>query len=100
MQLFLDTANINEIKKYASWGIIDGVTTNPSLIAREGVSLETRIKEIAEVINGPISAEVTATDAKEMLEEGKKYAAWHNNVYVKVPATHDGIRATTEYYKE
>ena len=62
MQFFLDTANLEDIKKYASWGIVDGVTTNPSLIAKEGVSLEKRIKEIAKVVRGPISSEVVSND--------------------------------------
>lgn len=93
MQIFLDTANLDEIKKYAVLGIVDGVTTNPSLIAKEGVSLEKRIKEICAVISGPVSSEVVATDYEGMLEEGRKYAKWAKNVYVKVPMTVDGIHA-------
>lgn len=93
MQFFLDTANIDEIKKYAAWGTVDGVTTNPSLIAKEGVSLESRIKEIAQIVDGPISAEVIALDAKGMIEEGKRNASWHKNVYVKLPMTPDGLIA-------
>lgn len=93
MQFFLDTANLEEIKKYAKWGMIDGITTNPSLIAKEGVSLEKRIKEIAAIIDGPISSEVIATDLKGMIEEGKKMAKWHPNVYVKVPMTPNGLMA-------
>lgn len=94
MEFFLDTANIDDIKKYAAWGIIDGVTTNPTLIAREGVSLEKRIKEIAEVVDGPISAEATATDVDGMIKEGKEYAKWHENVYIKLPITPEGLQAT------
>jgi len=93
MQIFLDTANLDEIKKYAALGIVDGVTTNPSLIAKEGVSLEKRIKEICAVVKGPVSSEVVATDYKGMLTEGRKYAKWAKNVYVKVPMTVDGIKA-------
>ena len=93
MQIFLDTANIDEIKKYASWGVVDGVTTNPSLIAKEGIALETRIKEIAEVIDGPISSEVLATDVPGMLEQARKYAGWHKNIYVKLPTTPEGLSA-------
>ena len=93
MQFFLDTANLDEIKKYAAWGIVDGVTTNPSLIAKEGVSLEKRIKDICKIVNGPISSEVVATNYEEMVKEGVKYAKWHKNVYVKVPMTPDGLRA-------
>lgn len=100
MQFFLDTANLDEIKKYASWGIVDGVTTNPSLIAKEGVSLEKRIKEIAEVVDGPISSEVIATDLEGMLKEGRKYAKWHKNIYVKVPMTADGLRAVKVFKEE
>lgn len=93
MQIFLDTANLEEIKKYAALGIVDGVTTNPSLIAKEGVSLEKRIKEICKVIKGPVSSEVVATDYEGMLKEGRRYATWAKNIYVKVPMTFDGIRA-------
>ncbi|KKP40020.1 MAG: transaldolase, transaldolase [Candidatus Peregrinibacteria bacterium GW2011_GWF2_33_10] len=93
MNFFLDTANLNEIKKYAEMGIVDGITTNPSLIAKESVSLEKRIKEIAEVIDGPISAEVIATDFENMVKEGRRNASWHKNVYVKLPMTPDGLRA-------
>lgn len=93
MQFFLDTANLEEIKKFAILGMVDGVTTNPSLVAKEGVSLEARIKEICEVVSGPVSAEVIATDYEGMLKEGREYAKWGSNVYVKVPMTMDGIRA-------
>jgi len=94
MKIFLDTANLEDIKKYVSWGVIDGVTTNPSLIAKEGVSLEKRIKEIAEVVDGPISSEVISTDVKGMLNEAHKYVEWHKNVYVKCPMTAAGLEAT------
>ncbi len=100
MKFFLDTANLEEIKKYNAWGVVDGVTTNPSLIAKEGVSLEKRIKEIAEIVDGPISSEVIATDVKGMVEEGKEYAKWHKNIFVKVPMTPDGLMAVTEFAKE
>lgn len=93
MQLFLDTANLEAIKKYAAWGVVDGVTTNPTLIAKEGVSLEKRIKEILKVVNGPISSEVVATDLEGMLAEGLKFSKWHKNVYVKVPMTPNGLQA-------
>lgn len=93
MQFFLDTANIESIKKFVSWGVVDGVTTNPSLIAKEGVSLEKRIKEIAEVVDGPISSEVIATDAEGMIKEGREYVKWHKNIYVKLPMTPAGLEA-------
>jgi transaldolase len=99
MQFFLDTANLDQIKKYLPWGVVDGVTTNPSLIAKEGVDHETRIKEIAKIVNGPISAEVIATDFKGMVSEGLKIAKWHKNVYVKLPTTENGIMALTELKK-
>lgn len=94
MKLFLDTANLEDIKKYASWGLVDGVTTNPSLVSKEGVSFEKRVKEICKVIKGPVSAEVVSQDSKGMIAEGKKYAAWAKNVYVKCPMTADGLIAT------
>ncbi|MBI2634762.1 fructose-6-phosphate aldolase [Candidatus Peregrinibacteria bacterium] len=100
MQLFLDTANLSDIKKYAALGIVDGITTNPTLIAKEGASLEKRIKEIAEVVDGPISAEVTATNLKEMINEGRKIAKWHPNVYVKVPSTSEGLQAVKIFKSE
>ena len=100
MKFFLDTADIDEIKKYAAWGMVDGVTTNPSIIAKEGVDLETRIKEIAEIIDGPISAEVIATTAEEMIEEGRKIATWHENIYVKVPMTVEGLKAVKVFSEE
>ncbi len=93
MQFFLDTANLEDIKKYFEWGALDGVTTNPSLIAKEGVSLEKRIKEIAEVVDGPISTEVVSTDAAGMIEEARKFAKWHKNIVVKIPMIEEGVKA-------
>ena len=93
MQFFLDTADLEAIKKYAAWGVVDGITTNPSLVAKEGVSMEKRIKEITEIIDGPISAEVLSTEYEKMVEEGKKVATWHKNIYVKLPMTEDGLKA-------
>jgi transaldolase len=100
MQIFLDTANIEAIKKYSSWGIVDGITTNPTLIAKEGVAFEKRIKDIAKIVNGPISAETTKNMATEMVEEGRKYAKWHRNIYVKVPMTSEGLKAVKIFKKE
>lgn len=99
MQIFLDTANIDDIKKYAAWGIVDGVTTNPTLIAKEGVSLEKRIKEISKVVNGPISCEVVSNNLEEMVRQGRTYAKWHKNVYVKVPNTPEGLQAVGIFKK-
>jgi transaldolase len=85
MKFFLDTANLDELRKGAAWGIVDGVTTNPSLIAKEGKPLEEHIREICGIIDGDISAEVVATTSPEMI---------HRNVVVKCPLTRDGIMAT------
>jgi transaldolase len=100
MKFYIDTANLEDIKKYNDWGIVDGVTTNPSLIAKEGVSLEERIKEIVQVVDGPISTEVIATDSEGMMEEARKYAAWHKNIVVKIPMTIDGMKALKVLAKE
>lgn len=93
MRFFLDTANLDELKTGASWGILDGVTTNPTLIAREGVAIEEQIRKICEIVNGDVSAEVVATDTAAMLSEGRRLSKIHRNVVVKVPLTSDGIRA-------
>jgi len=93
MKFFLDTANLEELKAGVRLGIIDGVTTNPSLIAKEGVPIEDQIRKICEIVDGDVSAEVVATAADEMLAEGRKLAKIHKNVVVKVPLTRDGIRA-------
>src|SRR6204780_5139176 len=93
MKFFLDTANLDELKSGARWGIIDGVTTNPSLIAKEGVAIEDQIRKICEVIDGDVSAEVVATDVNGMLAQGRSLAKIHKNVVVKVPLTRDGIQA-------
>ncbi len=100
MKFFLDTANIEDIKKYAQWGIVDGVTTNPSLVAKEGVDFKTRIQEIAKIVDGPISAEVTEASADEMIAEGKEIARWHTNIFVKVPMTPAGLETVKALSKE
>lgn len=94
MKLFIDTANLEEIKKANSMGIISGVTTNPSLVAKEGADFKQRIRDIAEVVNGPISAEVISLRAAEMVEEGRELASIHQNVVVKIPVTAEGLEAT------
>src|ERR1041384_8000516 len=94
MKFFLDTANLEDLKKGASWGIVDGVTTNPSLIAKEGRPLDEHIREICKIIDGDISAEVVSTDSASMIREGKELARIHKNVVVKCPLTRDGIKAT------
>ena len=101
MQLYLDTANINEIREAASWGVLSGVTTNPTLIAKEkGADFKQVIGEIAELVNGPISAETIALDAEGMVREGVEYAAWHPNVIVKVPSTTEGLKAVYQLAKQ
>lgn len=94
MKLFVDTANLDELRKAASYGIVDGVTTNPSLIAKEGNSQVDQIRAICEIVDGDISAEVVSTSSDEMIAEGRKLAKIHDNVVVKCPLTRDGIRAT------
>ncbi|ABV33689.1 fructose-6-phosphate aldolase [Pseudothermotoga lettingae] len=94
MKIFLDTANLEEIKTAADWGVIDGVTTNPTLVAKENVPFEKRIKEICEIVKGPVSAEVTALNWNEMIEEAKKLAEIDKHVVIKIPMTKDGLKAT------
>lgn len=95
MRFFIDTANVDEIRKANDMGVICGVTTNPSLIAREGRDFNEVIKEIASIVDGPISGEVKATtvDADGMIEEGRAIAAIHPNMVVKIPMTADGLKA-------
>lgn len=96
MKFFLDTADVNEIRELAASGLIDGVTTNPSLIAKTGRNFLDVVKEICSVVEGPVSAEVTATDHQTMVAEGKLLRKLAENVVVKVPLTWDGLRATKE----
>ncbi|MGH2487257.1 MAG: fructose-6-phosphate aldolase [Ktedonobacterales bacterium] len=91
MRIFLDTASIDEIREIAAWGILSGVTTNPTLMSKtSGKSHEAVIKEIAEIVDGPISAETISADTAGMVEEGIRFAKWHPNVVVKVPSTPAG----------
>lgn len=95
MKLFLDTAKIEEIEEVNSWGVICGVTTNPSLIAKEGRDFATVVKEICDIVDGPISGEVkaTTTDAQGMIKEGREIAKIHKNMVVKIPMTAEGLKA-------
>lgn len=94
MKFFIDTANLKEIREAASLGMLDGVTTNPSLISKEGkVDFKEHIRAICEIVNGPVNAEVVGTDLETMLREGRENAKIHPNVYVKVPCTADGLKA-------
>lgn len=94
MRLFLDTANVEYIREANEMGVICGVTTNPSLIAKEGRDFNEVIKEITGIVDGPISGEVISEDAKGMIEEGRKIAAIHKNMIVKIPMTAEGLKAT------
>ena len=94
MKFFIDTGNIDEIKEGLSLGMVDGVTTNPSLVAREGKDFDTVIREILGIVTGPVSLEVVSEDAEGMVSEGKALAALAENVVVKVPMTTEGLKAT------
>ena len=100
MKFFLDTANLDELKKGASWGIVDGVTTNPSLIAKEGRPIEEQVRMICEIVDGDISAEVISTEAGAMIAEGHKLSRIHKNIVVKCPLTREGIKATSALSKQ
>src|SRR3989344_4055325 len=93
MKLFIDTADVEAIKRLHSYGIIDGVTTNPSLIAKEGRNFKQVVKEIAAIVNGPISAEVVSTDCEGMLAEAKELVKIHKNIVIKIPLIPEGLRA-------
>lgn len=93
MQFFLDTGNLDEIRTAHAWGILDGVTTNPTLVGRERHDHKTLIREIAAITKGPISVETTTDQGDEMVAQGREYATWAPNVVVKVPCTPEGIRA-------
>ncbi|MCX7808138.1 MAG: fructose-6-phosphate aldolase [Deltaproteobacteria bacterium] len=100
MKLFLDSADLSEIREAASMGLIDGVTTNPTLVAKVGRPLREIVREIAEVVDGPISAEVISTDYEGMIREGRELAAIHPNVVVKIPLTADGLRAVKRFAQD
>lgn len=100
MKFFLDTANIEEIKRINDLGLCDGVTTNPSLIAKEGRPFEEVIKDIASTIDGPVSAEVVGLTYEEMVEEARKVAEWADNVVVKIPMTEAGLKAVNTLSQE
>jgi transaldolase len=101
MKFFIDTANLEEIKKAESYGVIDGVTTNPSLVAKEGdIDFQTRIKEICDIVDGPVSAEVVALEADKMIEEARGLAEIASNVVVKIPMTMEGLKAVKTLSEE
>lgn len=100
MKFFLDTANVAEIKRINELGLVDGVTTNPTIIAREGRNFEEVIKEICTLVEGPVSAEVTGSQANEMIAEARILAEWADNVVVKIPMTEQGLKAVNVLSKE
>ncbi len=100
MKIFIDTGDVAEIKEAAAMGVLDGVTTNPSLLAKAGKATEQAIAEICEIVDGPISAEVVATDTEGILREGRELAKIHPNVVVKVPLIPDGLKAVKVFKEE
>lgn len=100
MEIFLDTADVEEIKKYARMGIIEGVTTNPALIAKEGRDFKEVVEEICSIVDGPISAEVISTDVKGMIKEARILAKLHKNIVVKIPIIPEGLEAVATISKE
>ncbi len=99
MKLFIDTANIEEIREIASWGVLHGVTTNPSLIAKEGKDFLQVLKEITQIVDGPISAEVVSLQAEEMVKEAQFLADLHPNIVVKLPTIEEGLKACSRLSK-
>jgi transaldolase len=100
MKFFIDTGNVDEIREAASLGILDGVTTNPSLIAKEGRDFKEVLRDIVSIVNGPISAEVTSTEHEEMLDQGRDLAKIHPNIVVKVPLTKAGLQTCKRLRQE
>ncbi|MBM7645385.1 transaldolase [Scopulibacillus daqui] len=100
MKFFIDTANIDQIREINDLGVLSGVTTNPSLVAKEGVDFHDRLREITSIVKGSVSAEVVSTKAEDMIEEGKKLAAIAPNITVKVPMTQEGLKAVHAFAKE
>lgn len=100
MLLFLDTANLDEIREIAAWGVLDGITTNPSLVSKERQDFKKLVQEICQIVSGPVSAEVVAIDAEGMIREGREIAKWAPNVIVKCPLTPAGLTACSTLSKE
>lgn len=100
MDLFLDTANVEDIREIAEWGILSGVTTNPSLVAREGRDFKEVIEEICGLVDGPISAEVISTQRAGMIKEAREQARWHENIVIKIPMGSEGLAAVSVLEKE
>lgn len=100
MKIFLDTANIEQIREANSWGILDGVTTNPTLVSKEGKKFRALVKEICEVVDGPISAEVISTDSAGMVREAEELSKIHKNIVIKIPMCKEGLKATKSLKKK
>ncbi|MDU3801241.1 transaldolase family protein, partial [Streptococcus sp.] len=100
MKFFLDTADVSAIKTINELGVVDGVTTNPTIISREGRDFETVIKEICQIVDGPVSAEVIGVTAEEMITEARDIAKWADNIVVKIPMTMEGLKAVNVLSKE
>jgi len=100
MKIFIDTADVEQIRKANSWGILDGVTTNPTLVSRTGRSFKECIEEIVSIVDGPISAEVVSMDAEGMIEEARKLAKIHENIVIKIPIIPEGLKAIKVLSKE
>ncbi len=100
MKLFIDTANLDEIKEVSEWGVLSGVTTNPSLIAKEGRDFKTVVKEITDIVDGPISAEVISLEHEGMIEEARDLVRIHKNITIKIPMTKEGLKAVSVLSKE
>jgi len=100
MKIFIDTANLDQIKEINSWGILDGVTTNPTLVAKEGCDFEARVRDICQVVDGPISAEAVSMEADGMIKEARQLSKIHKNIIVKIPMTSEGLKAVKVLSKE
>ncbi len=100
MKIFIDTANLEEIREIASWGILEGATTNPTLLAREGKEPEKVLREICELVNGPVSAEVISQDAEGMIKEARELSKIHENIVIKIPFTVEGLKAVRALKEE
>ena len=100
MKIFIDTANVEDIRKASKLGILSGVTTNPSLIAKEGRDLKEVIEEICSIVDGPISAEVISLESDKMIEEGRELAKLHKNIVIKIPMCEEGLKAVSVLSKE
>ena len=100
MKIFLDTAKVEHIKEINSWGILAGVTTNPTLVAREGKNFKETVIEICEIVDGPVSAEAVSLDFEGIMKEARELSTWHKNVVVKIPIISEGLKAVKQCAKE